>query len=347
MNILCIHNSTGSRIYRILPVAKYAQSRGHNVKVRGLQAGKTGGIPDADLQWASIVVMEMVYSPHFLKACHKAGAKIVYEIDDLMQEVSPNHPAFEDMNWRRTYLTYKCLHMADAMTVTTQKLKDTYKWFNSNIYVLPNLLDMEFWEKPQKTNDSDMIRLMWSGGTSHKDDMLFIAPVIKRVLNKYPNVKFVACGYGGTASPIEWVNYNYGEQVFKGINPKQYEFSLGVPMEVWPDKLNSLRADIGIAPVVQHRFSEHKSNCKALEYGINHLPGVYSKFLYHDAVKNNKTGFLVDEDPEQWFEKICWLIEHKKERKEMGEKAYSHIRNNFDFANQGYKWLDVYEKVLF
>jgi hypothetical protein len=108
-------------------MAKFAQQRGCNVKVRGLKAGKTGGIPDYELQWADIVVVEMVYSPDFIKACHRAGAKIVYEIDDLMEQVSPNHPAHEDMNWMRAYLTYKCLHMADAVTVTTQKLKDTYK----------------------------------------------------------------------------------------------------------------------------------------------------------------------------------------------------------------------------
>lgn len=327
-------------------MAKYASKMGHNVKVRGLQAGKRGGIPDADLRWANIVVVEMVYTPEFIKACHRAGAKIVYEIDDLMERVSPNHPAYEDMNWRRTYLTYKCLHMADAVTVTTQKLKDTYKWFNQNIYILPNLIDMEFWEKPYLKNDSDKIRLVWTGGTSHKDDLLFISPVIKKVLNKYPNVKFVVCGFGGTASPSDWVNYNYGEPLFRGINSKQYEFSLGVPMEVWSNKLASLRGDIGIAPVVHTKFNLHKSNCKSLEYGINHLPGVYSEFLYKDSMVDGKTGLLAKENEEDWFNKICWLIDHPEERKQMGEEAYKHVKDNFNFDLYGHKWLEVYNKII-
>lgn len=345
LNILSIHNSTGSRLYRILPMAKFAQQRGCNVKVRGLKTGKTGGIPDYELQWADIVVVEMVYSPAFIKACHKAGAKIVYEIDDLMERVSPSHPAHTDMNWKRTYLTYKCLRMADAVTVTTQKLKDTYKWFNQNIYVLPNYLDLPFWEKKHRANDSDKIRLLWTGGNSHKDDLMFIAPVIKRILNKYKNVKFVCCGYGGTASSNEWVHYNYGERLFD-VPSEQYEFSLGVPMEVWSDKLASLRGDIGIAPVVHTKFNLHKSNCKSLEYGINYIPGVYSEFLYKDSVIDGKTGFLAKEDPEEWFEKICYLIEHEKERKEMGENAHKHIKENFAYELYGHKWMEVYNKVI-
>lgn len=345
MNILTIHNSTGSRLYRILPMAKYAQKAGHNVKVTGLKAGKTGGIPDTDLQWADVVVVEMVYSPSFIKACKKANATVIYEIDDLMQKVSKNHPCYEDMNWRRTYLTYRCLGMADHLTVTTDVLKKTYKWFNQDITILPNYLDIEFWEKPHNPNQSDTIRLGWSGGNSHKDDLLFIKPVIEKVLMKYSNVKFVACGFGGTNSPSEWVNYNYGENIFDNLPPERYEFSLGAPMEVWPSKLNSLRFDIGLAPVVDSQFNKCKSNCKAQEYGINHLPGVYSRFLYHDAVKDGETGYLVDTE-EEWYDRICELIENENKRKVMGEYAFGHIKTNFDFNNYGHKWIECYEKAL-
>ena len=327
-------------------MAKFAAANGHNVKVRGLKAGEKGGIADSDLQWADIVVVEMIYSPEFIKACHKANAKIVYEIDDLMQRVSKNHPAYKDMNWWRTFLTYKCLHMADHMTVTTEILKKKYKWFNQEITVLPNYLDLDFWELPHQPNESDTIRIGWSGGNSHKDDLLMIKPVIEKILKKYDNVKFIACGFGGTNTPNDWVVYNYGENIFSNLPSEKYEFSLGAPMEVWPSKLNSLRLDIGLAPVVENVFSRCKSNCKALEYGINHIPGVYSKFLYKNAVKEGETGYLVETENE-WVERICELIEDKKKRKKMGENAYQHIKENFDFNKYGHLWLETYEDVLY
>ncbi len=346
MNILMVHNATGSRLYRILPQAKYMAFLGWNVKVRGLRAGVTGGVKQAEIDWADLVVVEMTYSPKFIKAIKKAGAKIVYELDDLMEKVSPMHYAYKDMNWWRTFLTYYCLTKVDAITCTVEPLKKHYQWFNQNIHVLPNYLDLEFWEKPYLPNTSDKIRLGWSGGNSHKEDLLFIAPVIEKVLKKYKNVKFICCGYGGTSSPNKWVEYNYGEDLFKNLPKEQYEFSLGAPMEVWPSKLASLRLDIGIAPVVENDFSRCKSNCKALEYGINHIPGVYQRFLYKDAVIEGKTGYLATAQ-EEWYEKICTLIEmEEKKRKEMGENAYQYIKENFDFAKYAHKWAELYKSLL-
>jgi len=328
-----------------LPQAKYLSSRGWDCKVRGLKFGQTGGIKDFEMKWADIIVIEMTYSPEFIKAAKKSGAKIIYEMDDLMHKVSKTHYAYKDLNPWRTFLTFWSVKQADAITATTTELKKHYQWFNQNFYVLPNYLDLSFWEKPYLPNTSPMIRLGWSGGKSHKEDLLFIAPVIEKVLKKYKNVKFVCCGYGGTNSPDRWVEYNYGEKIFKNLPPQQYEFSLGAPMEVWPSKLSSMRFDIGIAPVVENVFSKCKSNCKALEYGINRVPGVYQKFLYKDAVIEGKTGLLATTEKE-WFDKICWLVENESKRKEMGKAAYSHIKKNFNFISHAHKWENVYKSLL-
>jgi len=340
-----IHNSTGSRLYRILPVAKYMASQGWNVKVRGLKAGKTGGVKDFELKWADIVVVEMTYSPDFIDAVKRAGAKIIYELDDLMEKVTKSHYAYKDMNWWRTFLTYYCLSKTDAITCTCEPLRKHYQWFNPNIHVLPNYLDLDFWEKPYLPNTSNTVRLMWAGGNSHKEDLLFIAPVIEKVLKKYKNVKFLAVGYGGTSSPDKWVEFNYGDDLFKNLPKEQYEFSLGAPMEVWPSKLAAMRADIAIAPVVKNVFSVCKSNCKALEYSINRIPGVYQRFLYKDAIVEGKTGFLAT-TKEEWFEKICTLIEMtQEERRKMGENAYIHVKENFDFKKHAWRWQKLYEEL--
>ena len=674
-----IHNSTGSRIYRILPQAKYLASQGWDVKVRGLKAGKRGGIPDPFLKWADIVVVEMTYSPQFIDAIKRSNAKVVYEMDDLMEKVPPKHYAYQDMNWWRTFLTYFCLHKADAITCTVEDLKRHYKWFNSNINVLPNYLDLEFWQKPYLENNSRHLRIGWVGGNcydnqtevltnkgwrffngldktekiatlnkdtneieyqkptnyieedysgkmariemkhidlmvtpnhkllyskkgklkkdleyrleetgkvlgkgfylkkdaewkgknkkyfilgdkkilmddwlkffgfwiaegwittsenlyqvgigqnnkslikkidellgsffphyidkngcqirffdkqlwsylkqfgkahqkfipqeikdlssnklkillkwyllgdgnleqnrwraytvspklkddlqeialkigitanwknrgkrssfwkkgnkviksnydqfdisfprtflrpyvkpkfqkwidyqgkiycvevpnhiiyvrrngkavwcgnSHKEDLEFLAPIITKVAKKYPQVKFVCTGYGGTSAPNKWVEFNYGEDLFKDLPKEQYEFSLGVPMNVFPSKIPTLRLDIAVAPVVERPFSRCKSNCKSLEYGLNRIPGVYQKFLYKDSVVDGKTGYLAT-TADDWYEMICELVEMKeRSRKEMGKNAYAHIKDNFSFADHAHKWLEVYNKVL-
>ena len=319
-------------------------SQGHNVKVRGLKSGTTGGIPQSTLDWADIVVVEMIYSPSFIKAVHNSGAKIVYELDDMMERVPKTHYAYCDMNWWRTFLTYWCLHKADAMTTTSEVIKNRYKWFNDDITVLPNYFNMDFWLKPHLPNTSDKIRLIWAGGNSHKMDLQFIAPVIKKILEKYKNVKFICCGFGGTASPDKWVKYNYGEGFFEDLPPEQYEFSLGAPMEVWPSKLNSLRGDIAIAPVVEEPFARCKSECKAGEYGLNHIAGVYSRFLYK-SIKDGVTGLLADENHKDWFDKISFLIENEQQRRIIANNAYNWVLKNWDFNKYAHKWAELYQRV--
>jgi len=343
---LMIHNSTGSSIYRILPQAKYLQTQGWDVRVRGLNAGKRGGVPDKLLKWADIVILEMAYSVEFLRAIKRAGAKIVYELDDMMEKVPKKHYAYKDTNWWRTYMTYKCLSMSDAISCTVKPLLDRYKWFNQNIRVLPNYLDYNFWKRDYLPNESDKLRIGWIGGNSHREDLEFIAPIIEKIVNKYDNVKFVCCGYGGTSSPDKWVEFNYGHNVFKNIPTEKYEFSLGVPMEVFPDKIPSLRLDIAVAPVVEHPFSKCKSNCKSLEYGLNRIPGVYQRFLYKDSVIDGKTGFLADTQ-DDFYNRLCELISMSKEKRiKMGKDAEEHIEKNFMFHDYAHKWEELYKSVI-
>jgi len=346
MNILFIQNATGSRLWRVLPVARFlARTKKYDCRVRGLTMGNSGGVSSDDLEWADIVVMQMTYSPEFITACKKAGCKIVYEIDDLMQNVGKKHYAYNDMNWWRTFLTYYAIWKSDTVTVTNQKLKDTYKWFQPNIHVLPNYIDLPTWDKEYLPNTSKTIRLGWIGGNSHVEDLEFIRPVLKRILDKYPNVKFICTGMGGTPSPDPWVKFNYGESIFDDLPSEQYEYSLGYPMDVFPSKIPALRLDLAIAPVVQSKFSECKTPCKALEYGLNKIPGVYSNFLYkrHNAVLDGVTGYLVDNVEDDWFDALCKLIDNEAERREMGERARLNIIENFSFEAHASEWEEIYK----
>ena len=114
--------------------------------------------------------------------------------------------------------------------------------------------------------------------------------------------------------------------------------------QVYPDYLASLQCDIGIAPVVRTKFAECKTPIKVLEYGINKLPCVASRFLYKDVIINGKTGFLADSQ-DDFYKHLCTLIENEKLRKEMGEAAYKHVKENFDIRKHIGKWKQAFTSV--
>jgi hypothetical protein len=179
---------------------------------------------------------------------------------------------------------------------------------------------------------------------SHQEDLDFIAPVIKRVIDEFPNVKFVYTGGGGWTGVGPNSEIRFGEDHFKDIPLSRREWSSGSRLETWPAKLNSMRLDIALAPLADNRFSRSKTHIKAMEYGINRWPGVYQKFLYGDIVKHGETGFVATTQ-EEWYAHIKQLILDHDLRRKLGDNAYRHIKDNYTFDGNHELWLGVYRSA--
>jgi len=177
---------------------------------------------------------------------------------------------------------------------------------------------------PILKNYSNEVRLVWAGSSTHRDDMAFISPVIHKLCKKYPNLKFI---YAGDVKL---------QPLFNDINS---EYIDGVPVEVWPSKLHSLRADIAVAPLLNTPFNQCKSNLKYLEYGICGLPGVYSSTVYPETVTD---GGLIATTQDDFYNQLSLLIENRQLREEIGMKAYLDVRHNYSMADHAKDWLDTY-----
>lgn len=351
MKIYFITNKTASRVWRMLPQARLMQQFGHEVQIDEY----SGQIDMAKIAWADIVVSEMVFDFRILYAIEDTNKKLIYEVDDIQEVTHKKHYAYKDTSglngWKRRVYLYIFMAKCDAIIVTNEKLRRRYQWLKlfgkkKTIYTLPNYMDLTYWDKPTTENNTGKIRILWAGGSSHKVDIEYIKPVLKRIFDKYKNVVFVHMGFGGWSSADSpFVEFDRGEHVLKGLPREQMRLEQGVAWAHYPEKLAMQQCDIGIAPVVKNYFAEHKTPIKAMEYGINKMPCVASKFLYKDAIIDGKTGFLA-ETQEEFYEHLCKLIEDEKLRREMGEAAYKHVTENFDITKHINKWKQVFETVL-
>ena len=65
-----------------------------------------------------------------------------------------------------------------------------------------------------------------------------------------------------------------------------------------------------------------------------------------DIIKDGEDGFLVENgNIEQLAKKICYLIENKEIRKEMGEKARINVKR-FNIENIGKQWEKTFDQIL-
>ncbi len=339
MKILAIiPEKSGSSFYRIRPQMRWMKEHGHQVKVKTYADKDTEKL----MLSADLVIFENIFSPYLIKKCHKANIKVVIETDDLVHSVPKTHYDYKDVKGLRKYKwLFKVLYsvfLADGFIVSNKQLAKVYGWINKKVLVFPNYCDIEHWIRPYKKNQGNKIRILWAGSKSHTHDLLFIKPIINKILNKYQNVQFVYIGMGGTKSKDLYAKFIYGDDVFKDINEHR-ESLLGVDAKIYPHILATIHADLAIAPLTKDYFNKFKTPCKYLEYSINQIPAVYSKWFY-----KNVKGLLAD-TPDEWVKQISRLVEDEKLRKELGRSAFADVLNNYDIKKYLNNWQDFIEQI--
>ena len=337
LKIYALHNGSGSRFYRLIPQLKYMQEKGHEVILKDSNDQQM----NQHIAWADIVILEMVYSLGIVKLCKKLGKKIVFECDDLAHIVPKTHYEYENtkgiknrIKWWKTI--WQTLRNCDGFITTNKRLNRKYGWIAKKSLVFPNLVDLPHWLKEYKPNRSGELRLLWAGSMSHKGDLLAFKPIMKKILEKYPQVKFIYIGDGGIKTDDLQAKFIYGEDLWEGL-PDNRETILGVPGNIFPYKLAALQADIAIAPLEKNYFNSCKSTCKYLEYSINKIPAIYSAHHYKKTVINRHTGILAD-TPDDWIAGISELIENENLRKKIAENAYNDVLKNWNMKDYLGKW---------
>ena len=331
MKILAYPSPSNARAYRLDQQAKYINRLSANEFIVSDQALTPEAISEAD-----VIILQQTISPEKISIAKRASIEgkklLVAELDDYFT-VNSDNPFFErHKKLNASHWLEVLAGVADIVTTTTDHLAKRIKEklarhdVKKDIIVLPNYLDMEVWDMPILRNFSEEIRLIWAGSCTHRADMEFIAPVIKEICKKYPQVKFLYCG-DVKLKPL-----------FKDINS---EYVDGVKVEAWPGKLHSLRADIGIVPLIDNEFNRCKSNLKYLEFGICGIPAVFSQTVYAKTVKDGETGFIA-KYREEFFKKLSLLIENPYLREKIAMNAYLDVKTNYDIKNHVLKWLDTY-----
>lgn len=305
---------------------------------------------------------------NFIKVCRKHGKHIVSDYDDDPFNTSPLNPFYQyvgtepveytwadgtkEMLWSEDMvgssgqkifniernIAFRDLFRlnfkkSDLVTCTTPILKDEFLKITPNVAVLPNLIDPTFWPQIPEFAKKE-VRIGWQGGYSHYEDLYEIVPVIKNVLNKYENVKFVYFGDQRFRS------------LFKDCDQSKIEWQDWVKHETYPYKMTLLNLDIGICPLSNNKFNWTKSAIKWMEYSMLGCATVASNIdPYKTVIDNGVTGFLVN-DNKEWEMALEALIENAPQRRKMAKRAFMDVMENHNIQNKAHLWIKAYEEML-
>lgn len=258
--------------------------------------------------------------------------KTIFEIDDLVTNVPPEHPSYTYYTDTRDDII-EIMKNVDAVTVTNDRLKSKYGAYNSNIYVLPNLVDERIWDAQFLRHVThDDIVIGYSGSPTHVFDFKPVIPAIKNVMGKYKNVifKFIGC------LPDELKNM-----------PNIRHIPLIDRYEDYAKVLINANFTFAIAPLQDNEFNQCKSNIKFLEYSACRYPGIYSKAgPYIDSIENRDTGLLVSNTTKEWQNALELFINDGKLREKIAANAYKTVRNVYSMRKKSVKWAKAYNDLL-
>ncbi len=331
------------------------KKRGHKVDYMTLTA-----IDWEELKKSDIVVFSRAYShPHFaiMWRCKAAGIKIVYELDDDIWNIPKMNiasTAYDDKLSKRVEDTVK---EADLITTTTEPLKKILNQFHDNVKIIPNALDLDKWQT--RVNNKKELRIGWSGGQNHLEDLVIIADVINDLQQKY-NFKFIIQGICG--KPLEADGYEATIVKSIGFTDPQHEAITDLKLDLYrkllslkdfyhipfyPPELHSrvfTRADIdiGIIPIIGYKFDESKSFLKLLEYTASGTAAIASNQLPYKGV----APFTVENDYKSWYHGIEKMINDTKFREQTLKQQQKICFPKYSIKNIGRQWEDEFKNLI-
>lgn len=246
--------------------------------------------------------------------------KVIFNYDDAImfndqgQETRTHRKRFE-----------RSLQKAGKVLVGSSYLAQQAAAYHDDITVLPLGLKTEDYHPASPKKVDGKIRLVWIGSTATLEYIKTLTPVIQKLTMRYPNLILrLICD--------EFID-------MKGVTIEKFRWT----SQTRSDSLGD--CDIGLAPLPDTPFTQGKCSFKVLEYSASAIPVVASPVGTNpDHIKAGQTGYLAN-TPDEWFEKLCELIDNKPLRVEMGQKGRS-LAAQYDVSVVGEKLCNLIRQMV-
>ena len=220
--------------------------------------------------------------------------------------------------WMHSLL--KQLKRLDGFIVLSEEDKRNWKGIN-NVTVIPNPLPPMAVSQTSTTTNKKVIAV---GRYVYQKGFDLLVEAWEKVAEKHPDWHLHIYGRGDKNS-YKTVSNCHFENAVENINDKYAESSIFV--------LSSRFEGFGMVII-----EAMKCGVPAVSFACPCGP--------KDIITNGKDGFLVENgNTQKLAERICYLIEHDEERKEMGNHAIETAKK-YDINEIGKRWVSLFNNLL-
>ena len=293
------------------------------------QAEKIG---QYDIVWSSYYTDSSMFALSQVVG-KKYGTKFVIDDDDDIYNIADTNPFWLKMTKEDQWLMQRMIEEAPYIVTTNKRLQKHYKkksFVDSKIYVLPNYISGY---KHNYFDNGLEVVITFFGGSAHTPDLenTGVMEALQQIMNKYKNVRvhFIGCKAKGYL-PTGRFKFDYGKVGYDWLT------------DIWPN----INADISIAPLEDTEFNRNKTPIKWMESAMIPAAFIGSNIPpFTDVVEQGKTGLLVNNTTEDWYEAIEKLVTDRNYRNELKANASKEVQKH-TLENNWQKLKDLVEEIV-
>ncbi len=260
----------------------------------------------------------------FEKWIARKGKPIIYQLDDPLYV-----PYKSSFNGYYSYL--KCFgkvadicRISSAVIVNSSHHYDYVRQFNSNVSVIPSLVDTDYYRFEPNNQSTDEICIGWSGSPSTADNLQVISEALQK-LSKKKRYKLHLIG----SSNFNLPNISYSSQVWKS--------------ETEVEDLRKIQ--IGLVPLPNTEWNKRKFFQKVAQYMALGIPPVCTPLGSNpEVVEHGVTGFLA-ESQDEWIEYIEKLALDSSLRLKMGQNAAKVAQEKYSLDAYSDKLVEIFKSI--
>jgi glycosyltransferase involved in cell wall biosynthesis len=309
----------GTTQLRCLQPAEYLKQYGWDVTV--------GNIREISPIRSGIIFFHRTATNRFTRAyvqnAKSLGNRLIYDTDDL---------TFHEDRGKEHILNF-----CDAVTVSTDYLRDKCQKQHNDVHVIRNALNQAYLETAEKIYLSNerkhqFITLgYFSGSQTHDEDFALVQDALIDLLSNDPRIRVLIVGKLRYSTKLE----KYKERfVYKQFMP--YNVYVNLYREI----------DINLAPLnVRSEWCNAKSELKYIEAGACGIPTIASPTdTYKRAIKDGFNGSLANAG--EWGTKLRQLVSNAQLRHKMGRSARHNVLDQYIPKKRGKELSQIIEHVV-
>ena len=274
----------------------------------------------------------------FIQLAKTWNKTVFYDIDDLVIDTEytnqisyiQNMDSYSKKKYDMGVMNnQRLLKLCDGCITTTAALKDELSKYNSNVMINRNTASIEMVKLSQNVEktDSQFINIgYFSGSITHNADFEMIKPVLKEIMELYPNIKLHVVGELDRPTELN-------VEVHPFMDYKKLPALIG-------------QMDINLAPLENSIFNASKSEIKWIEASLVKTCTIASNIgAFKEMIQDHITGLLC-ETLEDWKSNLIDLIENKNTRDYLANNAYEFCFKNCTTMYTGYRLVSILKSFL-